>query len=122
MPRVEIGRDGKATPESESRLLKAISDQAGHGGRIEGARFVADDKRTAQMNRYAQGREAENSNPRRQPYDLRTNNCATFVDKTIEAGGVKLPPNLSAKPNGQINTLQSTAGSVVVYDPTQKEY
>jgi hypothetical protein len=40
------------------------------------------------------------------------------MDKTIEAGGVKLPSDLSAKPTGQIDDLQGAAGNKVKYDPS----
>jgi len=43
------------------------------------------------------------------------------MDKTIEAGGVKLPSDLSAKPTGQIDDLQRTAGNKVKYDPSSNK-
>jgi len=121
VPTVTMGSDGKPTQESLNGLLRSISQQAGHGGRIEGAYFKTDDKQTAQMNQYAEGREAQNANPKRESYDLYDNNCATFMDKTIEAGGVKLPSDLSAKPTGQIDDLQRTAGNKVKYDPSSNK-
>ena len=118
VPTVTMDSNGRPTQESLNGLLRSISQQAGHGGRIEGAYFKADDKQTAQMNQYAEGRETQNTNPKRESYDLYDNNCATFMDKTIEAGGVKLPSDLSAKPTGQIDDLQGAAGNKVKYDPS----
>jgi RHS repeat-associated protein len=116
---VVMGSDGKPSAESLNGLMKVVSREAGHGGKIEGAYFATDDKQTAAMNQYAEGRQGQNGDPTRESYDLQSNNCATFMDKTLEAGGAKLPPNLGARPNGQITPLQSAAGNKVEYDPAK---
>ncbi len=121
VPSVVMGPDGKPTAASLNGLMKSISHQAGHDGKIEGAYFKADDKHTAQMNQYAEGREAQNNNPKRESYDLQDNSCGTFMDKTIEAGGIKLPSDLSARPNGQVDPLQNAAGNNVEYDPAKNQ-
>jgi RHS repeat-associated protein len=116
---VVMGSDGKPTAESLNGVMKVVSREAGNRGKIEGAYFATDDKQTAAMNQYAEGREAQNGDPNRESYDLQTNNCATFMDKTLEAGGAKLPPNLGARPNGQIAPIQNAAGNKVEYEPAK---
>jgi RHS repeat-associated protein len=113
-------KDGKPTQDSLNNLLKSVSDQAGHGGKIEGAYFTSDDKQTQKMNDYAEGRLSQNNDPNRTPYSLDDNHCGTFMDKTIEAGGINLPGTGDQWPNHQIGPLQSDAGNKVEYDPAKK--
>jgi hypothetical protein len=96
------------------------SGRHGQGGKIEGAYFKADDSQTNKMNEYAEQREAQNKDPNREAYDLTGNNCGTFMDQTIQAGGVGLPTDLSARPNGQVDTLQNAAAYKVEFDPNKK--
>jgi len=119
VPSLVMGKDGKPTQESMNAMMKTISNDAGHGGKVEAAQFKANDEQTQKMTQYAEGREAQNSDPNRTPYDLTKNNCATFMDATVQAGGVKLPSDLSAKPTGQIGPLQNAAQGKVSYDPAK---
>jgi RHS repeat-associated protein len=114
-----VMKDGKPTQESLNALMKSVSQQAGHGGQIEGAYFKTTDQQTAQMNKYADAQAAQNTNPNREAYDLTDKNCATFMDKTIEAGGVNLPDDLSARPGQQVDPLQKAADSSITYNPQQ---
>ena len=114
-------KDGKPTQDSLNNLMKSVSDQAGHGGKIEGAYFTADDKQTQKMNDYAQGRLEQNNDPNRTPYSLDDNHCGTFMDKTIEAGGINLPGTGDHWPNHQIGPLQNDAGDKVEFDPAKNQ-
>jgi len=78
---VTIGKDGHPTQRSLKRVLKEISRQAGHGGRIEGV-YIESDK-FAEMNNYALERMKENQNPDRDKYNTFTRNCSTFVSDVL---------------------------------------
>ncbi len=58
--------------------------------------------------KYAEGRMAANSDPKREPYALRNNNCASFMKGTLEAGGVDTPWMVDPRPNSYIEELQSS--------------
>jgi len=90
--------------KSLQKVLGAISRQSGHGGRIKGA-YVRDDNFEA-MNKYAQQRMAENSNPERVPYGIISNNCGTFMKDVLDAGGVDTPWMIDPRPNSYIDELR----------------
>ena len=82
VPDVKMGQDKKPTLESLNKTLSVISEQAGHGGRIEGA-YIESDK-FKEMKTYAESKIAENSNPKRKEYSLRNNNCGTFAADVLK--------------------------------------
>jgi hypothetical protein len=104
VPNVVMGADGRPTSGSLNHVLGAISQRAGHGGPIVGA-YVANPNFDA-MNQYALGRMALNGDPTRTPYDLTGNNCATFMQDVLEAGGVDTPWMLDPRPNSYIYELR----------------
>lgn len=105
VPDVVMAKDGRPTPKSMERLLSAVSKKAGHGTRVEGAYVQSDSY--AKMVGYAKGRVAARSDPNREPYGLTDNNCATFMQQTLEAGGVDTPWMVDPRPNSYIKELQS---------------
>ncbi len=105
VPDVVMGKDGRPTPESMSKLLSAVSKKAGHGTRVEGAYVKSDSYE--KMVKYAEGRKAANADPNRKPYGITGNNCGTFMKDTLEAGGVDTPWMIDPRPNSYIKELQS---------------
>ena len=73
--------------------------------RVEGAYVQSDSY--ANMVGYAKDRVAASSDPNRKPYGLTNNNCATFMQQTLEAGGVDTPWMVDPRPNSYIKELQS---------------
>lgn len=107
VPNVLIGENGRPTSESLEKLLKKISEVAGHGGRIEGA-YVESDK-VKEMMDYAKQRMQQNNDPNRTPYNLRSNNCGTFgcdVLKQDPAVRDQAPWSFDPRPNSVIEEWQ----------------
>jgi RHS repeat-associated protein len=100
---VVIGKDGTPTQASLKAVLSALSSHYGHQ-RIEGAYIRGADFKA--MEKYARGRIAENSDPKREPYGLLEHNCASFMKSTVEAGGKSMPSNMIDRPNGVIKDVQ----------------
>lgn len=59
-----------------------------------------------QMLAEALRRMGQNSDPNREPYDLTDNNCMTFVQDVLEAGGVDTPWMIDPRPNSYIEELR----------------
>ena len=112
-----MGENGRPTQQSLDKLMKAVSKNSGQGGKVDGAYFDYSDKQTADMNKSMESKMAQNSNPDREPYDLTSNNCATFCIDTLKAGGKDVPDPLIDLPNSVIKGLQSVADATVTYDP-----
>lgn len=58
-----------------------------------------------QLNRNAD-RMNQNNDPNREEYNTFTNNCGTFMQETIEAGGVDTPTMIDPRPNSYIEELR----------------
>jgi hypothetical protein len=118
---VKIGKDGKPTVESLNKVMKQISDKAGHGGKIEGA-YIKSDK-FKEMNDYAQDRIKENSNPEREEYNLMNNNCGTFTNDVVkqdEEVSEEAPTVIDPRPNSMIKEYQRKFQDVE-YDPEKEK-
>ena len=103
--------------ESLNKVMKQISDKAGHGGKIEGA-YIKSDK-FKEMNDYAQDRMKENSNPEREEYSLGNNNCGTFTNDVVkqdEEVSEEAPTVVNPRPNSMIKEYQRKFQDVE-YDP-----
>jgi len=114
---VTIGKDGMPTQKSLNKVMKQISDKAGHGGRIEGA-YIKSDK-FKKMNDYAKGKMKENSNPNRKEYNFMNNNCGTFavdVVKQDKEATKDAPSIIDPRPNSIVNEYQDEYPRVH-YDP-----
>jgi hypothetical protein len=92
---VVIGKDGKPTIKSLNKVMKQLSDKAGHGGDIEGAYIISD--KFKEMDDYSKSKMAENNDPDRKPYSITGNNCGTFAedvitqDKNVDKPGIIIP-------------------------------
>ena len=116
VPDVKMGQDKKPTLESLNKTLSVISEQAGHGGRIEGA-YIESDK-FKEMKTYAESKIAENSNPKRKEYSLRNNNCGTFAADVLKQDPSvkdKAPVIIDSRPNSIVKEYQNSFKSTSVH-------
>ncbi len=114
---VTIGKDGMPTQKSLNKVMKQISDKAGHGGKIEGA-YVKSDK-FGEMNDYAKGKMKENSDPDRKEYNLMNNNCGTFAEDVVgqdKEATKDAPSTIDPRPNSMVKEYQDEYQGVH-YDP-----
>ena len=121
VPDVKMGQDKKPTFESLNKTLSVISEQAGHGGRIEGA-YIESDK-FKEMKTYAESKIAENSNPKRKEYSLRNNNCGTFAADVLKQDPSvkdKAPVIIDPRPNSIVKEYQDNFKSLN-YDPKKRQ-
>ena len=121
VPDVKMGQDKKPTLESLNKTLSVISEQAGHGGRIEGA-YIESDK-FKEMKTYAESKIAENSNPKRKEYSLRNNNCGTFAADVLKQDPSvkdKAPVIIDPRPNSIVKEYQDNFKSLN-YDPKKRQ-
>lgn len=119
-------RGGALDRASLGRPLAAISEIAGHGGRIEGCYIEVENKFDAML-AYAERRKQENANPRRRPYDITRNSCIHFVKAVVAAAGVDTPWMVDPRPNSYIGEFRDdfpdldyrpSDGRVVIEDST----
>lgn len=73
----------------------------------------------AKMEAFAAAREQDPS--KQGAYKLFTNNCATFCEDVLRAGGEKLDEALRNTPENVIQELQDRADFSVHYDPKKDE-
>jgi len=112
-------KTGKPTEASLQKLMGAVSKKAGHGTRVEGA-YVKDDN-FQKMADYAEKRMENNSDEKRKSYSITGNNCGTFSQDVLEAGGQDTPMMVDPRPNSYIKELQSDLGNRVGYNPANKK-
>jgi RHS repeat-associated protein len=124
---VTFGEDGMPTPESLSKVMGVISEQAGHGGRIEAAEFKITSEEFDKMYSDHQQYLDEADDPNRKPYKLQgsdAHNCGTVacgvVDDNLENSD--LPEKTNARPVKMIQEVldKSKKGTRVGYDPKNK--
>lgn len=116
IPNVDIGEDGKPTKESLNNVLKYISHVAGHGGPIEGA-YVESEEFDA-MNNYAQSRMDENTDIKREEYNILNNNCSTFAEDVLKQDRDvedKIPLSKLNIPNGIVKKWQKIFTPIKYY-------
>ena len=121
VPDVKMGQDKKPTLESLNKTLSVISEQAGHGGRIEGA-YIESDK-FKEMKNYAESKIAENANSKRKEYSLRNNNCGTFAADVLKQDPSvkdKAPVIIDSRPNSIVKEYQNSFKSLN-YDPKKRQ-
>src|SRR5688500_11770260 len=104
---VKIAKDGRPTHKSLTKTLGEISKDAGQKGPISAAYIEVADGKFADMLKYCQLREGENSNPSRAPYTLTQNSCMHFAMEVAEAGGAKIPWIFDPRPNSFIGEVQA---------------
>lgn len=74
------------TPESRERLFAYLSENHGHGGRIQAAEVENVD--LDRLNRFVNERRELNRDPNRRAYSVLDNNCTTFAWEAAHAGSV----------------------------------
>ena len=82
-------RGGMIIESSLKKTLRAVSSQHGQSGRIEGV--VLRGQVFDQALAWLKAKEAENSDPKRQAYDLGDHNCMTFVADLVDHIGLESP-------------------------------
>lgn len=100
-----IVREGKIVDESLKAPLHRIALKAGHGGRIEGV-YIEVESGFEQMLKYAQLRELQNNNPKRERYGLLSYSCVHFAKEVVAAAGVDTPWMLDPRPNSYIGEFR----------------
>ena len=85
--------------------LSQISAKSGQGGLILGA-YIEVPGKFQVMQSYAIKRFNENTNPKRQPYDLFSNSCNHFMKGVLEAAGVDVPYMIDPRPNSYIAEIR----------------
>lgn len=75
-------KGGMITESSLKKTLRAVSSKHGQSGRIAGV--VLRGQVFDQALAWLKAKEAENSNPKRQEYDLGDHNCMTFVADLVD--------------------------------------
>ena len=103
VPDVTMGKDGRPTDASLNRTLNVISQKAGQGGAIQaayvpGADFKKMDSFARDQMRAADAKETS--------YSLTGNNCGTFMQQTIEAGGAEMPWMIDPRPTSYIDEVR----------------
>ena len=109
---VQMGKDGKPTPESMQSLLKDVSAKGGQNGKVEGAYFQTTDSQTQDMNKYAVDQISQNESVSKEAYSLLGKNCGTFINEVLEAGGVDTPMLIDPRPNSMIGEWQDEDNEV----------
>ncbi|MEM6287518.1 MAG: hypothetical protein AAF845_10210 [Bacteroidota bacterium] len=106
VPNVEIDPEtSRPTPESLARVLRSISVQSGQNGDIRAA-YIDNAANFDAMQTYADERVAERNDPDREPYQLFSHNCNTFMRDVAEAGGVDMPWIISPRPIAYIDRVR----------------
>ena len=106
VPDVVMGKNGRPTDASLRRTLEAVSQKSGQGGTVQGAYVPGADFRRLDTFAKEQMKAADNKET---SYSLSGNNCGTFMQETIEAGGADMPWMIDPRPNSYIGGI---AGSL----------
>lgn len=112
-------RDGILVVDSLAKPLHQISVVAGHSGRIQGV-YIEVENGFSRMLEYAQLRESQNRNPRRQRYDLLTYSCVHFTKEVVAAAGIETPWMLDPRPNSYIGEFRDDYPDLDYYPRTRE--
>lgn len=102
---VRISHDGHPEKTSLTYTLSQISAKSGQGGLILGA-YIEVPGKFKVMQSYAIKRFNENTNPKRQPYELFSNSCNHFMKGVLEVAGVDVPYMIDPRPNSYIEEIR----------------
>jgi hypothetical protein len=83
-------------------VLRALSRIAAQGGPVLGAHVPR--ANFTGMRDFARGRQRQNQNPERTPYNLLTNNRMNVVRDVLEAGGIDTPVMVDPRPSSPTST------------------
>lgn len=112
IPNFQLDENGVPTRASLKRVLRSISERR-QGRPVEGAYFVNDDSES--MLRFVHERLADSS--LQGEYSFYSNNCATYCEDVLRAGGEELDLSIINNPDNVIQELQDRADFRVRYDP-----
>lgn len=104
IPDAQANQDG-VIYNSLIPILKAISTNAGRGGRIQGVLIEAEDV-FDKLQAKAHARKQKNTNPNRTPYSITSNSCIHFVKRLVEAAGKDTPWMFDPRPNSYIGEFR----------------
>jgi len=117
IPDAELGTDGKPTIKSLEKICKSLSTVSGQEPlRISAAVGVRSGVFPLAL-KYAEGREKENGNAKRVPYQVLKNNCMHFVKLAFDAAGLTTPCTINPRPNSYIDKMRESFLNLD-YDPT----
>lgn len=106
IPNLTIDENGAPTPDSLQRCLLSVSVQAGKNTEISGS-FIYTLAGFERIRTYCEGRIEENSNAKRTPYSIWTNNCADFFLAALRSANVRIPLIIDPRPVSVIEVLRS---------------
>jgi RHS repeat-associated protein len=110
-----VMKNGMPTAESLQKVLEKISKESGKNEKIEAA-YVKSDNFDV-MKKYAESKLKENTDEKRKPYAITSNNCATFADDVIKQDtDVSTPSIIDPRPVSAIDEYQDDF-IPVSYDP-----
>lgn len=116
---VIFGKDGLPTNESLNKVLGEISNISGAGGRIRAAYIETSE--IEKMIDYAKRKVIENSDPKRKPYSVPSNNCGTFAaDCITQDPTVDQPTIYNPTPNNIVDEYLEEGNREIQYDPKTK--
>ncbi len=95
---------GLPTAKSLEMVLNRISQRSGQGGMITGAYIQNDNFK--EMMEYAENLRSQNSDPKRKPYSIWTNNCGHFMKNVLSSGGANSSSMIDPRPNSYIDELR----------------
>ncbi len=104
-----VMENGMPTAASMAKVMSELSTKAGLGGAVEGAYFK--DADYSKMNSYASGLVGKNSDNGGYGDWSVYNSCGTFMQDTLENGGVDTPWMTDPRPNSYIKELQGAKGA-----------
>ncbi len=107
VPNVKMNT-ARPTKESLFALLAKVSSSSRQPGRILGAYIPLAPGMYRNMLAYAEKRLKENTNPKRNAYDLFFNSCNHFMKETCNAGYAGLPPVAIPNPAGYIQLVRQS--------------
>ncbi|MGD2114444.1 MAG: RHS repeat-associated core domain-containing protein, partial [Acidobacteriota bacterium] len=117
LPDLQLGKNGLPTKASLKTYLHALTKVAGQNKPVQGAYFVND--QADAMLGFATARESDPS--KQGAYSATGNNCATFCEDVLEAGGEDLDVSMINSPANVMQELQDVADFSVSYDPSTGE-
>lgn len=106
VPDVRIAGDGRPTAASLKLTLARVSKVSGQGGRLLGAYIELEQGGFELMLKYAVGRLAKNTDPKRPSYELLSNSCLHFAKDTAVSGGADMPMVIDPRPAGYIERVR----------------
>ena len=114
---IEFEASGQPTLASLGAALHRITVESGGGGVLSAVEIPLTADQFTAARAYADGRVAQNMDPRRAPYSLTGNSCNTFVRNTVKASGND-PGTYSIVPNEYMLGLDGAHPSVTYYPPS----